>query len=54
MEVNESLGIEADLRVTARNPETGEEEVVVDTEEGIGLDEAEIEVASEEERTNDD
>jgi hypothetical protein len=52
MEANEQLGIDADLKVTARNPETGEEEVIVDTEEGIMPEDAEIEVIKEE--TNND
>ena len=52
MEANEQLGIDANLKVTARNPETGEEEVVIDTEEGIVPEDAEIEVIKEE--TNND
>jgi len=48
MEANEQLGIDTDLKVTARNPETGEEEVIVDTEEGIMPEDAEIEVIKEE------
>jgi hypothetical protein len=52
MEANEQLGIDADLKVTARNPETGEEEVIVDTEEGIMPEDADIEVIKEE--TNND
>lgn len=35
MEATEKLGIDTELRVTARNPETDEEEVLIDTEEGI-------------------
>ena len=52
MEANEQLGIDADLKVTARNPETGEEEIIADTEEGIMPEDAEIEVIKEE--TNND
>jgi len=53
MEANEQLGIDADLKVTARNPETGEEEVIVDTENGIMPEDAEIEITAEEETNND-
>ena len=35
MEATENLEPNAELRVTARNPDTGEEEVLIDTEEGI-------------------
>jgi hypothetical protein len=48
MEANEQLGIDTELKVTARNPETGEEEVIIDTEEGIEPEAAEIEVIKEE------
>jgi len=47
METSDELGINADLKITARNPETGEEEVVVDTEEGIGPSDAGIEIMEE-------
>lgn len=53
MGMNESLEPDAELRVTARNPETGEEEVLVDTEEGIAPEDAEIELVTEEEINND-
>lgn len=35
MEATEQLKPDAELRVVARNPETGEENVLIDTEEGI-------------------
>ena len=54
MEVNEQLGIDADLKITARNPETGEEEVIVDTEEGIEPEDADIGIEVTEEETNND
>lgn len=53
MRANENLEPTADLRVTARNPETGEEEVLIDTEEGIVPEDAEIELVTEEEINND-
>jgi hypothetical protein len=54
MEANEQLGIDADLKVTARNPETGEEEVIVDTEEGIEPEDADIDIEVIKEQTNND
>ena len=47
MEANEQLGIDTDLKVTARNPETGEEEVIIDTKQGIEPEGAEIGVIKE-------
>jgi len=44
MRRNESIGLDCDLRITARDPESGEETVLVDTEAGISPDDAEIEI----------
>jgi len=49
MEANEELGINADLKVTARNPETGEEEVIIDTEEDVEPEDAEFDIEVKEE-----
>lgn len=54
MEANEKLGIDTDLKVTARNPETGEEEVIIDTEEGIEPEDADIDIEVIEEEPNDE
>lgn len=54
MEANENLGIETDLKITARNPETGEEEVIVDTEEGIEPEDADIDIEVIKEEPNDE
>lgn len=35
MEVTENLEPDAELRIVARNPDTGEERVLIDTEAGI-------------------
>lgn len=36
--MEDDLELDANVTVTARNPETGEEEVIVDTEAGVGIE----------------